>query len=144
MRHVYLTTLALFVLATAASAQRSDTVFVVHGMHTKDPATGTILGLLLPGAGQMYAGKVGEGVALLGVAIAAPLIGAHIESTRASQRSDSGVSGTQYVTAVVGFAAWAFGWSNAAADAESYNASGVRPTAFASPHGIILGFSLRR
>ena len=129
----------VILLAAPASAQRVDTVVVVHSAPAKDPATGTILGVLLPGGGQMYAGKVGEGMALLGVAIAAPLIGARIASTRPPL---PGVSGTTYLSGLVGFAAWAFGWSNAANDAEAYNGT-VRASALPSASGLTVGLSLR-
>src|ERR1043166_9065816 len=41
----------------------------------KDPELATVLGLIVPGGGQMYAGRTTKGAILFSVGVAAPIMG---------------------------------------------------------------------
>ncbi|HTR79387.1 MAG TPA: hypothetical protein VMH39_14820, partial [Gemmatimonadaceae bacterium] len=48
---------------------------LAYSFPPKDPALGTSLSMLIPGGGQFYAGKPGEGMALLLLGYGAPIVG---------------------------------------------------------------------
>jgi TM2 domain-containing membrane protein YozV len=118
----------------------------------EDPQLATVLGLMVPGGGQIYAGRSVKGGILLSVAIAAPLIGAlgsmaldnhRGERDRVSALDAAGGAfagpfesrfgmgrgrGERNMWPVaagfgVSVVSWAYGWATAAHDARRQNAS---------------------
>jgi hypothetical protein len=58
-----------------AGVQRPTPQPVAPLLGYKDPELATVLGLMVPGGGQIYAGRTTKGAVLLSVSIAAPVIG---------------------------------------------------------------------
>jgi hypothetical protein len=69
-RYLGLIALLVVVGAGTAEAQRMDAAGAPRPEGWKDPNTATWWGLVAPGAGHLYAGETGRGLALLGVGAA--------------------------------------------------------------------------
>jgi hypothetical protein len=79
MRFTFTLTVALLLLPVHLRAQTAAPPTVRPAPATvghKDPVTATVLGVLLPGGGQMYAGRTGKGIALLALSTGAVVSGA--------------------------------------------------------------------
>lgn len=94
----------------------------------KDPGTARLIGVLVTGGGQFYAGKTGKGLALLGVSLGSWLIGSAMSAASINDCAwddytcDYSASYTPlYVGAAVSLGAWAYGWYSAASDAQEHN-----------------------
>jgi TM2 domain-containing membrane protein YozV len=128
-----------------AAIARDTTVAPPKGQHPptivgrKDPATATLLGVVLPGAGQMYAGRTGKGLALLGLSVGAVVTGAQLSSGTACTVTVPNPGSNVYVTNCtdgkrgplhagvgVAVASWLYGAITAAGDARDANAVETR------------------
>ena len=83
---------ALLVVVGQASAQE------VQPIGSKSPGTATVISVIVPGGGQMYAEELGRGLTILGISTAAPLAGAL-----------TGSSGAVLAGLAVSVAAWVYG-----------------------------------
>jgi hypothetical protein len=100
----------------------------------KDPGTAELLGVLLPGGGQLYAGRTGTGLGLLGLSAAAVVTGAALskDSKCSSLFDQSGNTFNMTCTKAnhgpladgegVAFASWLYGIVTAAGDVRDANA----------------------
>lgn len=81
----------------------------------KDPGTSTLIGVIVPGGGHIYAGEMGKGLMLLGIAVAGPVVGAAVSASTVEFSCDgwSCSDDTNYVPyalgAVVAVGAWVYG-----------------------------------
>jgi TM2 domain-containing membrane protein YozV len=124
----------------------------------KDPNTATLVGLFLPGAGQMYTGETKRGAAIMGVGLGSLVLGTVLASNTAADCYDddfdcnTGGIGASVLLGYLGYvAAWGYGIFDASDSAARMNArngvsvAGVRlePIAAPSPDGTRVGLSLR-
>lgn len=116
----------------------------------KDPALATALSVLIPGGGQLYAGRLGKGLAVLGGTAAA--IGIAVDANQSSRCDGGGhscnVHGVQTVAIVGAVAVWGYGWLTAGSDARRRNAQMLNGTSiapFLDEHNgrMVAGFSLK-
>ena len=115
----------------------------------KDPDLATALGVLIPGGGQLYAGRYGKGLAVLGGTAAG--IGIAIDANQSSRCDGGGpcnVHGVQTVAIVGAVAVWGYGWLTAGSDARRKNAemlNGTSLTPFLDEHNgrMVAGLSLK-
>jgi hypothetical protein len=115
----------------------------------RDPQVATILGVLVPGGGQIYATRYGKGLVLMGGAAVG--IGLAIDANQ-NACPHGGTCGYDVVKAggIIGAAIlWGIGWWTAAADARLYNTQMLRGVSFApylDRHNgqMVAGLSLRR
>ena len=117
--------------ATAAARPTARVSRAAAGQ--KDPGTATAMGLLFPGAGQLYAGRSGKGLGLLGLSAAAVVGGAAASSTDKctttvegtgnvySQTCTEGKRGPLYAGVGVAVVSWLYGAFSAAGDARDAN-----------------------
>ena len=97
----------------------------------RDPQLATILGVLVPGAGQIYATRYGKGLVLFGGAAVG--VGLAIDANQ-NACPHGGTCGYDVVKAIgiVGAAVlWGTGWWTAANDARLYNTQQLRGLSFA-------------
>lgn len=97
---------ALLVVVGQASAQE------VQPIGSKSPGTATVISVIVPGGGQMYAEELGLGLTILGISTAAPLAGAL-----------TGSSGGVLAGLAVSVAAWVYGIVDAPRAARRHNAA---------------------
>lgn len=100
----------------------------------KDPSLARIIGVVFTGGGQIYAGRTGKGLALLGTAFGAAVIGGAMSA--ASIDYDCGWNETNcdytpsyaplYLGYAVALAAWGYGWYTAPDDAAASNVQQAR------------------
>lgn len=112
-----------------ARAQQPDAKS--HTFPHRDPQVATILGVLVPGGGQIYATRYGKGLVLLGGAAVG--IGLAIDANQ-NACPHGGTCGYDAVKAggIIGAAIlWGIGWWTAAADARLYNTQMLRGMSFA-------------
>jgi hypothetical protein len=112
-----------------ARAQQPDAKS--HAFPHRDPQVATILGVLVPGGGQIYATRYGKGLVLLGGAAVG--IGLAIDANQ-NACPHGGTCGYDAVKAggIIGAAIlWGIGWWTAAADARLYNTQMLRGVSFA-------------
>lgn len=112
-----------------------------------DPQTATLVGVLVPGGGQLYAGETGKGALLLSFSIAAPLLSTQLAMDSVSDDcSDgycTGTEGFSYLYAGLGVSvgAWAIGLATASNDARQANRRNATlaasPVAIQAPNGPI-------
>jgi hypothetical protein len=96
----------------------------------RDPQLATILGVLIPGGGQFYAGRWGKGLALFGGAAVG--VGLAIDANQ-NACPHGGTCGYDAVKAggiIAAAALWGVGWWTAAADARLYNTQMLRGVTF--------------
>ncbi|HKW45817.1 MAG TPA: hypothetical protein VJN70_00170 [Gemmatimonadaceae bacterium] len=103
----------------------------VKTLPVKDPQLATILGVIIPGGGQLYTARYGKGLALLlgsaaGVAIAVDAN--HSRCTVGKTCNRGAVEAVGIGSAAV---LWAFGWATAAHDARLFNTQRLNRTSFA-------------
>lgn len=113
----------------AARAQQPDAKS--RAFSHRDPQLATILGVLVPGAGQIYATRYGKGLALFGGAAVG--VGLAIDANQ-NACPHGGTCGYDAVKAggIIGAAIlWGIGWWTAAADARLYNTQQLRGVSFA-------------
>jgi hypothetical protein len=97
----------------------------------KDPVVGTLLSFLITGGGQMYAGKVGKGVGLMGLSIGSMAVGVGM----ASNSCNSSRYGTTcdvtpvYVATGVAVGTWLYSLITASSDVRAYNLAHADQTA---------------
>lgn len=96
---------ALLVAGRQASAQQAQS----EGY--KSPGTATVISVVVPGGGQMYADELGRGLAILGIAWGAPIAGAI-----------SGSSTGVLAGVAVSLASWVYGIVDAPRAVRRYNA----------------------
>ena len=97
----------------------------------KDPQLATIIGVLVPGGGQLYASRFGKGLTLLlgsaaGVAIAVDA--GHSRCTVGNTCNRNAVKALGIGSAAV---LWAYGWATAARDARLFNTQRLQRTSLA-------------
>jgi hypothetical protein len=115
----------------------------------KDPNLATALSVLIPGGGQLYAGRWGKGLAVLGGTAAG--IGIAIDANQSSRCDGGGpcnVHGVQTVAIVGAVAVWGYGWLTAGQDARRKNAQMLNGTSiapFLNEHNgrMVAGLSLK-
>src|SRR5262249_47811139 len=106
--------------------QRVDTVVVIKPTPPayKSPGIATMAGLILPGGGQMYAGKPEEGIALLFMATAS-ITGGVLMSDPGYVDNKGDVVGQRTYPLVIGTGlyalCWAGGWMTAGYEAHRHN-----------------------
>jgi hypothetical protein len=120
--------------AAPASVQPPQTV-----VGYKDPRTATLFGVLITGGGQMYAGRTGKGLALLGLGVGSVIAGAAMSSVatcsivteadptggvpRTSSSCNDGSLGPLYAGLGVAIGSWLYGAVTAGNDARAANAT---------------------
>ncbi|MBI2796312.1 MAG: hypothetical protein HYX65_06360 [Gemmatimonadetes bacterium] len=107
----------------------------------KEVSSAVVLGLVIPGGGQLYAGRRTLGAALLATAMAAPVIGylgVALTDRRTGCTGTSGVTGSACnnsaldqrplnVGLVIAAATWAYGLATAPGDIRAWNAAHSPP-----------------
>lgn len=116
----------------------------------KDPGTAAVLSFVLTGAGQMYAGKTGKGLALLGVQVGALVAGAAASSCDTFGRGPVTCDYTPlFVGAGVSVGTWLLSVIEAGGDAREWNARhavasrDVTPLLLAGRGPATLGLAIR-
>lgn len=117
-------------LPAPARAQRPTEVARVKTLPVKDPMLATVIGVLVPGGGQLYTSRYGKGLTLLlgsaaGVAIAVDAN--HSRCTVANTCNRDAVVVAGFASAAV---LWGFGWATAAHDARLFNTQRLNRTGF--------------
>ena len=112
-----------------AGAQQPTTTARVRSVQYRDPDLATALSVVVPGAGQLYAGRLGKGLAIVGGSAAAIAIAIdanqHSSKCDGSNTSSTGscrVTGVQTTAIVAGVLVWGYGWLTAGRDARMRNA----------------------
>lgn len=97
----------------------------------KDPGTATVISVIVPGGGQMYADELGRGLTMLGISFGAPIAGAL-----------TGSSGGVIAGLAVSLATWVYGIVDAPRAARRYNAAlGTRATSMPMTPFVAQGFA---
>ncbi|HRR07559.1 MAG TPA: hypothetical protein PLO56_02610 [Rhodothermales bacterium] len=152
-----------FCLAQQNFALKTDTPILIpnpeileaqmsHGkmeVKLKDPDTGLIFSILLPGGGHLYSGETKKGLLILGSAILLPVVGTTISAARCTSTlyGYDSLSGCSFGAAALGYiaaiGAWGYGIYDAKASVHRTNAlrmkglkvSSVMPTRLFLPSG---------
>ena len=85
----------------------------------KDPTAATVYGILLPGAGQLYAERFGKAAAVFAGTAAAVAIAVDASHTKCT--GSCGISPVQKGGIAVAVLIWGYGWATAAHDARMFN-----------------------
>ena len=114
----------------SARAQEPTTVAKTKTLPVKDPQLATIVGVIIPGGGQLYSSRYGKGLILLlgsaaGVGIA---VDANHSCTGGRTCNRASVEALGIGGAVI---LWAYGWATAATDARLFNTQRLNHTGFA-------------
>lgn len=126
---------ALMLLASDRALAQRDTVFVerpvpMYGL--KDGATATIFSVLIPGAGQMYAGRGGKGFVIFALSAGSALAAANaIKCDTTYSFSNTNCESNAQAFWIVGGISWLYGVLTANGDVEEHN-SRIRRRARAS------------
>lgn len=117
-----LAALALMFTASSSVAQATDPSSVGRASF-KEPGTATLIGVLVPGGGQLYAGKITKGLTLLAVGYGSIIAGtvAAVETCDIDGCSRS--LGLLYAGYAGYLASWIYGFATAGRDAHEVNAS---------------------
>src|SRR5580704_10860286 len=101
----------------------------------KSPGIATLISVVIPGGGQMYADKVGKGLALLGITYGSLIGGAVLSTTSCSVYNGCSVDLTPlYIGGVISLGTWIYSMATAGGDARDHNASlGLRATRLVEP-----------
>ncbi len=120
----------------ASNAVRPSVQLSRTAVGHKDPGTAALLGVLFPGAGQMYAGRTGKGLGLLALSAGAVVGGAAASSSdkcTTSQQGNiltmtctDGKRGPLYAGIGVAVASWLYGAISAGGDARDANEAAQR------------------
>jgi len=92
-----------------------------HSVPYKNPTTATIIGVLVPGGGQLYAERYGKGGALLGGAAVAVGIAIDASHRKCAEGRTCGIPPAQTGGIIVAALLWGYGWATAAHDARLFN-----------------------
>jgi hypothetical protein len=121
MRRNVLAVSLFLLLAVPLAAQRSTTTEASTSAQSpaqaegyKSPGTATLISVIVPGGGSMYAGKTGKGLAILGTSAA----GVALSIAGAAQ----GNTGTTLGGLGLEVASWIYGITTASGDARDENA----------------------
>lgn len=117
--------------SASARAQQPTTVARTQTLPVKDPQLATVIGVLVPGGGQLYTSRYGKGLALLlgsasGVGIAVDV--SRSRCTVANTCNRTAVEAAAIASAVV---LWGYGWATAGNDARLFNTQRLNRTSFA-------------
>lgn len=127
---------------THLTAQTSVLGFPTPPAEYKDPGTATLLSVLCPGCGQLWAGDTHRGALLLAIGWGAPLVGITISSGTCG----SGTCGLAPMTLglLAWLGAWGYGIYDAGPTARRMNAlHGVAPSVSIGPAPNSLSLGLR-
>lgn len=118
-------------LSGVARAQKVAPVARTQTLPVKDPMLATVIGILVPGGGQLYTSRYGKGLGLLlgsaaGVAIAVDANHSRCEVANTCNRQAVVVAGIASAAVL-----WAWGWATAANDARLFNTQRLNRTSFA-------------
>ena len=118
----FLSVVALAVCAIAPGGARAQsTPAQPHSVPYKNPTTATIIGVLVPGGGQLYAERYGKGGALLGGTAVAVGIAIDASHRKCAQGKECGIPPAQTGGIIVAAVLWGYGWATAAHDARLFN-----------------------
>ena len=135
-RSAYLLGMACAALWWPGSARGQAMPVDSSGGARRDISSGIVLGLLVPGGGQLYAGRTEAGTLLLAIAIDAPLFGNAYEESRQSSYFCAPGGGScgpppDHAFLNYGLAAsaivWLYGLSSAPGDVRAWNAKHAPP-----------------
>jgi hypothetical protein len=140
---------ALTAAATPAAAQRAT-----PPVGFKDPGTATLIGVLVPGGGQIYAGETKKGLTLLGVGVGGLVVGTAMTVSSGDVDCDDDFdcdSDSSALPAILGYAvylgSWVYGIIDADDSANRMNAqrgmAGVTPFVTRVGEGTGVGVSIR-
>ena len=137
MRVAILAVLACLLIVPASRAQQRDSLSTRQLMQYKDPGTATLVGVLMPGAGHLYAGETGTGLGVM--AVSAGSIGAGYYFSRCPGAVDSCGQTPLYVGIGLHFANWIWSIIDAGDAAQRHNrrllSAHIRLRPAASGHG---------
>lgn len=109
---------AIGVLANALPALSQDTL----DTKKKDPAAASLMSVVVPGSGHVYAGETWTGIVVFGVTIGAPILGARATNMEDLVFSDQDVNWFPFILGLsVGVGAWMFGIFDADNAAREYS-----------------------
>jgi hypothetical protein len=116
---------------------------------SKDPAIGVLISLFVVGGGQMYAGRTGEGLRLLGASLGAVVVGTTISYSDCPDHGDCNLMPFA-IGAGVSVATWIYSIATAPGDVREWNrlqrvasARAVVPTLGTSQGSTRLGLAVR-
>jgi hypothetical protein len=139
MRLLTLVIAVLFFLPVASSAQSRDTLTTRQMMQYKDPGTATLISVLMPGAGHLYASETGRGLGVM--AVSAGSIGAGYYFSSCPGAPDSCGQTPLYIGIGLHFANWIWSIVDAGDAARRHNrrlfSEDIRVRPIASVHGTI-------
>src|SRR4051812_5110845 len=128
---------ALIAFAPAhLGAQQPSAAVKMQPIGYKDPELATILGVVLPGGGQFYAGRTGKGALLLAGSVGSALVAVNTSHNTCDFGTSWTACGSAGAEAVAMFAAvgfWAYGWLTAGRDARLHNEERLNGTSSLSP-----------
>lgn len=93
----------------------------------KDPSLGTLLGVMMPGAGQFYAGKGIKGIAVLALAMTGAFTAASSWKKEGPYSNGGGLNNGQLGGAALFLSSWMFGFFTASSDVHDWNRAHRRP-----------------
>ena len=118
LRGVLMTTLAIAAVAPAIPAQiaeqgnasvAADSALSPERPSRKSGTTATLLAVLIPGSGHLYAGETGKGLALLAGTVAAAGIGYSYSKSRCPSSSDNCDVTPMVAADAVALGLWVYG-----------------------------------
>lgn len=112
---------AAVTLSASVRAQQPSPALKPQPIGYKDPQLATLLGILVPGGGQLYADRVGKGIVLLGGSAAAIAIAVHGATSTCGVQSSCGSSSATTGGVLAAVLLWGYGWATAARDARLHN-----------------------
>jgi hypothetical protein len=145
-------------LCLAASAAPAAAQTAAPPLGYKDPGTATLIGVVVPGGGQLYAGETKKGLILLGTGVGGLVLGTAMTTNSVSASCDEDLScedDTNYLPMAVGYLAflgsWVYGIIDADDSATRMNAQrglgvlpeGVTPLVAPVGDGTGVGISIR-
>ena len=138
MRLPILALTASLLLPVASAAQSRDTLTTRQIMQYKDPGTATLVSVLMPGAGHLYASETGKGLGVMAVSVGSIGAGYYFSSCPGAQ--DSCGQTPLYIGIGVHFANWIWSIIDAGDAARRHNrhllSGNVRVRPIASVHSI--------
>ena len=130
-----ITTIALATCGAAplALAQQPVTAKTARSkpLARKDPEVATILGVVIPGAGQVYTERYGKAAMIMGGTAAGVAIAIDVSSRDCNPAGHCNNNAVEVVSIAGAAALWAFGWVTAGADARLHNNQMLNQSSFA-------------